>query len=306
MNKEEKGMSTMNAIRSRFGSVAAFLAPYKNTISLVFYVVISLMVLYTVYGVLYPGQDKFEQVVINKSKPASELKAFQQQLYPPMTTGGEYSFQTWLYINNLDYKPGVPKHVFTIASDGSSGSTPPHVTMIGMLDPTENKLIIRIHQDTMGAAGAGQGPDYTLNTNITNLFSGALKPETSDSTICDIANMELQRWVCLAVVVNGRMVDVYIDGKMARSCVCPGVPVIDPGNNFLTMGLLGGFGGSVSTTRFFGYALTPARVYEIYQAGPATPPGFDRSYGFLGTLLNTFGLTFNTTPALSIAPALNK
>lgn len=299
-------MSTMNAIRSRFGSVASFLAPYKNTIALVFYILISLVVLYTVYGIMYPGQDKFEQVVINKTTPSAKLKAFQTKLYPPMTTGGEYTFQTWLYINNIDYKPGVPKHVFTIASDGSSGSSPPHVTMIGMLDAAANKLVIRIHQDTMGAAGAGQGPDYTLNSNITSLFSGALKLEGSDSAICDITNMELQRWVCLAVVVNGRMVDIYIDGKMARSCVCPGIPIIDPGTNYLTMGLLGGFGGSVSTTRFFGYALTPARVYEIYQAGPATPPGFDRSYGLLGTFLNTVGLTLNTTPALSLPPSLNK
>jgi hypothetical protein len=297
----------MNAVKARLGGIATFLSPYKTTIQMVSYILVAGYVLYLVYGVMYPAADRFEQVVINKSINSSQLKGFQQKLYPPMTTGGEYSFQTWIYINNLDYKPGVPKHVFTIASDGSSGSNPPHVTMIGLLNPTENKLIIRVNQDTAGLNTGGGGPDFTLNSNITNLFSGNLDVNAGrgpgGQPICDITDLDVQRWICLAVVVNGRTVDVYIDGKMARSCVCPGIPIVDPGNNYLTMGLLGGWGGSVSTTRFFGYALTPVRVHEFYQQGPAPLPV--KSSGLMG-ILNMLGLSLDTTPALTLPPVIPK
>ena len=298
-------MSTLNAVKARLGSVTSMLAPYSSILRLLAYIIVSGLVLYWVYGIVYPGADKFEQVVLNKSFPASQLKGMQTKLYPPMTTGGEYTFQTWLYVNNLDFNSDTPKHVFTIASDGPSGSEPPHVTMLGVLDAKSNKLMIRVHQDLAGINSSGGGPDITLNTNITNLFSGTLQADIglgpNGFPICDIAEFDVQRWVCLCVVVNGRMIDVYIDGKMARSCVCPGMPTINPGNNYLTMGLQQGWGGSVSTTRFYGYALTPARVYELYQQGPAPRPG--AKVGFVMGLLNMIGITTDTTPALSMPPA---
>lgn len=299
-------MSTLNGVRSRLGGVLSMLSPYSSTLTLLVYILVSLTVLYWVYGIVYPGSDKFEQVIINKSFPASDLQGMQTKLYPPMTTGGEYSFQTWLFLSNVDANSGNPKHIFTIASDGPPGADPPHVTMLGALDGNSNKLILRVHQDKAGINMSGGGPDFTLNTNITNLFSGSLKSNTGMGPgglpICDIGELDLQRWICLTVVVNGRLVEVYLDGKMARSCVCPGIPTVVPGNNYLTMGLQRGWGGAVSTTRFYGYALTPARVYEMYQQGPAPIPG--AKVGFLMSLLSMVGLSLDTTPALSKPPVL--
>jgi hypothetical protein len=299
----------MNAVRGRLAGASAFFSntvgPYKSTLTLLIYMIISAVILYQAFTFLFPAPDKFEQVIVNKSVPANALKGQQIKLYPPMVTGGEYSFQTWFYINDLDFKPGTPKHLFTIASDGQSGSNPPHVTMLGVLDANSNKLILRVHQDTTTFNSAGTGPDLTLNSNITNLFTGTLKADAGQGPdgmpICDIGNIEAQRWCCLSVVVNGRMIDVYIDGKMARSCVCPGIPVVNPGNNFLTMGLQNGWGGSVSTTRFYGYALTPAKVYELYQEGPAPSPNAQK--GFFASLLSKIGITTDIVPAVSVPPA---
>lgn len=294
----------MNAIRARLGGIGASIGPYSSTLTLLIYMLISAVILYYAFVFLFPAPDKFEQVIINKTAPASQLKGLQTKLYPPMVTGGEYSFQTWFYINDIDYKAGTPKHLFTIASDGPSGSTPPHATIIGVFDGNSNKLVIRVHQDTTSFNSSGTGPDLTLNTNITNLFTGSLRADTGQGPdgmpICDIDNIEAQRWCCLSVVVNGRMVDVYVDGKMARSCVCPGIPVVDPGNNFLTMGLQNAWGGSVSTTRFYGYALTPAKVYALYQEGPAPSPNAKK--GFLAGLLATIGINTDIVPAVSVAP----
>ena len=46
-----------------------------------------------------------------------------------------------------------------------------------------------------------------------------------DSHMCDLTDIDLQRWINITVSVNGRIVDVYYDGKLARSCVLPTIPV---------------------------------------------------------------------------------
>jgi hypothetical protein len=73
--------------------------------------------------------------------------------------------------------------------------------------------------------------------------------------------------VNITVAVNGKTVDVYVDGKLSRSCVLPNMFKVD--NNY-TAKLLeyGGFGGLLSTTTLYDTALNPDIVYKNYMAGP--------------------------------------
>jgi len=121
---------------------------------------------------------------------------------------------------------------------------------------------------------------------------GEGKSGSLDYPICDIVDIDLQRWLCITVVVSGRVVDVYMDGKLARSCVCPGIPTVEtPGAQKVIMGKANQtFGGQFSTTRFYGYALSPARIYEIYQEGPAEKRGLDKRFGFIGWIGERLGL----------------
>jgi hypothetical protein len=170
-----------------------------------------------------------------------------------------------------------------------------HLTMVGILYPNENKMMIRVHQDPNGTVPV-QGPDMTLVTNVSNLFNtgqidGQMYGTATDFPVCDIMDLDLQKWICLGVTVNGRVIDVYVDGKLARSCVCPNIPtVVNAHHQYVLLGQSGAWGGSISTTRIFGYALTPARMYEIYQNGPADTHGLDSKFGFLGWLLERMGI----------------
>jgi hypothetical protein len=292
--------SALNAAKSRLASVGAALGPYKTIIQLVFYVAIAAIVVFSISTVLFPPPDKFQQVILTDTRGGDELNGLTKQLDPPMSTGGEYSLQLWIFISSWDYKAGQAKHVFSLASDGKpAGGRPEHVSMLGMLYPNENKMMIRVHQDKegLGAAGAGGGQDFTVLTNIAALYKGTLTPgnfqTTMDYPICDINDIDLQKWVCLSIVVSGRVVDVYVDGKLSRSCVCPGVPIIETGKNSITLCANGGFGGALSTTRFYGYALTPAAVYALYQDGPAEKRGLDKRYGFIGWLAERAGLSID-------------
>ena len=89
----------------------------------------------------------------------------------------------------------------------------------------------------------------------------------------------MQRWLHLVVSVNGMACDVYMDGKLVRSCPLPNYFNID-GTDYtakiLDNGLneQGGFGGAISTTVMYGKALTPDIVYQMYMATPEPVTNF--------------------------------
>ena len=305
-------MSAMNAAKARLNSVTASLAPYKTYIQLGVYVIVAIMVVWSIYAVLFPPPDQFEIIVLSDSRKAGDFAIQQALPAPMMKTGGEYTFQTWIYVSSWTYRSGQPKHVFTLTSDGKpSAGRPEHHCMVGLIAPNDNRLMIRIYQESEGT-GAQGGEDLTIKENLSTYFKkgGEGKSGQLDYPICDIVDIDLQRWLCITVVVSGRVVDVYMDGKLARSCVCPGIPTVEtPGTQRIELGRKNmSFGGQFSTTRFYGYALSPARIYEIYQEDPAEKRGLDKRFGFIGWVAQTLGITFNTAsaPALADAPIIKK
>ena len=87
--------------------------------------------------------------------------------------------------------------------------------------------------------------------------------------ICDIPNIDMQRWVNITVVLSGRMIDVYIDGKLSRSCVTASYYKVDPTGVKLKVAERGGFDGYLNGISTFNYPLSPADVYRLYEVGPA-------------------------------------
>jgi hypothetical protein len=86
--------------------------------------------------------------------------------------------------------------------------------------------------------------------------------------MCDLPEIDLQRWVNLAVSVNGRTVDVYVDGKLVRSCVLPSFYKVDAGGYSAYLLSYGGFGGYIASTMMYDTALHPEAIYRNYIAGP--------------------------------------
>jgi hypothetical protein len=106
----------------------------------------------------------------------------------------------------------------------------------------------------------------TINSvfNIQQTDSGLL----DSSPLCDLPEIELQRWMNITIAVNGKTVDVYMDGKLARSCVLPSFFKVDSGGYSASLLSYGGFGGQISTTTMYDAALNPETVYKNYIAGP--------------------------------------
>jgi hypothetical protein len=83
---------------------------------------------------------------------------------------------------------------------------------------------------------------------------------------CSIANIPIQRWVNLLVSAYGRALDLYIDGKLVKTCVLPGVAKIDSiAPVYITP--MGGFSGWTSNFQYWSDSSDPQQAWNVYKAG---------------------------------------
>ena len=194
-----------------------------------------------------------------KSTEPTKFTSATSQL-PALYEGGEYSVSTWVYITNWGVNKGYNKPFLRL----TGGSTGGYDTLIMYLGQNVSKLGVRVSTDAL-----------KINTAELNKIRPAtgssygISPYTDiETTKCDIETIDLQRWVNINAVLNGRTLDVYIDGKLSRSCVLDGMYKVSGDAPKLTVGGPTGFGGLIGQTQAANYAYSPDQVYKIYQNGP--------------------------------------
>lgn len=116
--------------------------------------------------------------------------------------------------------------------------------------------------------------------NLNLLIKGTTNP-------CTIKNIKLQKWVNITISVYGNTVDMYLDGKLVRTCVLTAVPTALSTSDTLYVG--GGYKTSTSPTAWTegdlrGYIsnvvyksdyFTPEEAWTIYSAGYSGAGMFD-------------------------------
>lgn len=147
--------------------------------------------------------------------------------------GLEFSYSVWIYIQ--DWTRGW-KNIFVKGGKTDSAGT-----------------------NSARAPGLWLYPD-------TNALHARINTFASPNEGCDIKNIPLQKWVHIAYILNNRTVDIYIDGKLERSCVLRGVPKLNDDPVHVCDN--GGFFGKISNLVYFRYAMKPDEVYKIYASGP--------------------------------------
>jgi len=79
--------------------------------------------------------------------------------------------------------------------------------------------VVRFHSAASGLTDANT-IFRVLFKNSTNTIQIFPKSATSDSRYdCEISDFPLQKWVNLIISFNGSAMDVYVDGKLVKSCV---------------------------------------------------------------------------------------
>ena len=160
-----------------------------------------------------------------------------------LAVGLEYTFSGWFYIKDLDYKYSRPKHIVHIG-DPTGVNVSPGV----WLHPKNNNLIIRMH--THNRSTESLNPEINLEINKN----------------CDIENIEVQRWIHLGIVLQNKTMDVYVNGKLRRSCTYNNIPKLD-NKSKVHINKDGGFDGIVSDFFYSNIAYSAPAMYDIYRKG---------------------------------------
>jgi hypothetical protein len=248
-------------------------------------VVIGIVILYYAYRYLFAGAAASDsQAVVTTAIPANPTSAPTPYSILPVYEGGEYTITFWAYVTGVKSRPNVAKHILELVPNTTSSPPDPTSTLVVALGPHTNNLIVRVNTNATGSTPLTAANVSSLLT--TPAPSGPLL--SSASQVCDLPAVELQRWVCFGIVLNGRTVDVYMDGKLTRSCVLPSFFTVDA--NGVKMKILdaGGFDGFLSNVYVHSVALNPDQIYRIYMNGPqdTTDRGF---WSWIGGMFDVKG-----------------
>lgn len=231
--------------------------------------ILMLVGLFFLWKWLYGGSDESDMVIYSSSSdglPAKDAKAtvYSGSQIPQIYGGGEYSISTWIYVTNWGINKGKNKP-FLVLSGGAPESTG-IMTLVMYLGQFTNKLGVRVSCESPSNAMG----DLTFARDYAAIVAGT-SPYTDSSPDfkkCDIEQVDLQKWVNITAVLTGRTIDIYIDGKLSRSCLLDGLFKVSGEIPTLKLGGPDGFGGLIGTTRGANFAYSPDRIYSYYQEGP--------------------------------------
>ena len=168
----------------------------------------------------------------------------------PITQGADNGVQFWMYIRDWDYNFGKEKSILVRQDSTNPAIMNPNIS----LHPTDNSLNVSVSIYGSGTGAAAMEPGAANSTS-----------STGDVFTCTVENVPLQSWFSVSVTVFQRNLDVYINGKLVKSCVLPGVP--RPAAGDIVVGKAGGFSGSICNVHAYSSMLGPSDASSFFSAG---------------------------------------
>lgn len=227
------------------------LGTVPRVLLIVFIILVIGIVVYWIYNAIQRAMygDTMNPILvsgsINASDPSNSLSWKLPTSAGSNSSSMSFTLSFWMYIADWQYRIDEPKAIL-IKGLPHGRSVAPGI----WLAPTKNNLLVATS---------------VLGKNKAQL--------------CDVANIPIQKWVHVAYVLNNRVVDVYINSKLERSCVLDNVPRLNNHKLYLfpknsSSSIPGvrnnetGYLGQLSSLRYFSKALTPSDVHSMYQRGP--------------------------------------
>lgn len=211
-------------------------------------VVLLLVLIYITIQILNPSNK------ISSMRDGFEETIINADKLKENNNSSNFTYSMWFYVNDWNYKFSQTKYLL----DRSSNS--PTIT----LGALQNDIDITI--------------DCYPISEVTDTQQTLSVPET-----CTIKNFPLQKWINLVISLQNQTLDIYLDGKLHKTCLLQGVPKI---NSEAPVKITpnGGFNGWTSNFQYWDDASNPQQVYNIYKQGYGG--------GALGNLFNKYKLRF--------------
>jgi hypothetical protein len=219
-------------------------------------IVLTIVVVILVFMLLrYLMSDPNTLQDLQDGKTASTIEPDSLATNGSSVASSNFAYSCWFYVNDWNYRYGEPKVIFGrmgASSDASGGS----IQGVSGLDPCPAVVLGAVENNLMVALGCYPGAETQPTTP-----GGRTVVHT-----CSVANIPIQRWVNLLVSVYGRTMDLYIDGKLVRTCLLPGVASVN-NNAKIFVTPKGGFDGWTSKLEYYPNSLNPQDAWNIYVKG---------------------------------------
>ena len=201
---------------------------------------------------------------------AKKQQIISEQDIGEINQGQNYTLSWWMYIDDFNYRNGQEK---IILQRGRSFKV--------KLAPNQASLVVE-----------------TEEISNDGLIGEAIIKR------CVIDNIDLQRWVFCSIVVSTKYIDIYYNGKLARSCVYNNPTKAYNGDLLVTPNINGndaGFSGYMSRIEFSKKPATSEEIFNKYNAGPIKKSLFgllfgideiDIKYRNMGGSKSTFNISF--------------
>lgn len=250
------------------------------------------------------SQDKAKNVVDNLNSRFTLIKSMSNTI-KTVTTFTESNLDQMLNqisLENLtrammfDDDNFIKNYIYLNIFDSKATDTVKN-TLNGEKEEIINSIRIRL-QDINCDIPIDYNNRATLNDQIVNILQTAVEklivrvarnldsnliyanPNTEDFDSCVLKNVPLQKWNHIVVSVYNNNIDLYLNGKLSRSCLLKGFP--KPNTDHLHFNVNDGFDGQIAKSIFVNSSLNQTEVYDLYKMGPVY------SDGFFNTIKNYF------------------
>ena len=255
-----------------------------NILNIVFFVILMIVGI-MVFRYLFVDQNTL--TATNDGKMMMTINASSLPTNGSNVPLNNFAYSIWFYVNDWNYRYGESKVIFgrmgsptkeptnpaKQGNGGSGGSSSDSAMPAGVSgeDPCPAVVLDAVENNLSVSIGCYPGVDE--------------KPTTPGGTTvihtCSVANVPIQRWVNLIVSVFGRTMDIYLDGKLVKTCLMPGIACVNHNSSvYITPG--GGFDGWTGRFQYYATPLNPQEAWNIYGQG------YSGYSGWLG--LNSYGV----------------
>jgi hypothetical protein len=230
-------------------------------------IVITIVIIVLILMLLrYLFSDPYTLQNIQSGQTTSTISASSLATNGSDVPSSNFAYSIWFYINDWNYRYGEPKVIFG-RMGAKSGTSEGPIKGVNGVDPCPAVVLGDVENNVSVSLGCYPGTDQEPTTKGGNTVVHT----------CTVANIPIQKWVNLVVSVYGRTMDLYIDGKLVRTCLLPGVASINNNANVYVTPA-GGFDGWTSKFQYYPNSLNPQEVWNIYTRGYSSWSSMFNSY----------------------------
>jgi hypothetical protein len=186
-----------------------------------------------------------------------------------------FMLSVWFYIDDWENSISKEKNILFMANNGGAETVFSSTDQIGISQ--------KLCKSSSGVSYKNLNialDDYNNNLLIDIETMPQSSSDAADASYCYtrylIKNISIQKWNCLTISVDTKILDVYLDGKLRNSFILPNIynsnnTTLSSSTKKMYLGYIGnkslGFEGIITRVRFEPNSINPQEAYNIYKEG---------------------------------------